>query len=50
MSAAFFVEGSIVEGPDEGHYMKVHRQFENALADFMRLLPYAEDLELKYSS
>jgi hypothetical protein len=50
MSAAFFVEGGIVEGDDEGRYTKMHRTFEAALADFMRLLPYAEDLELRYSS
>lgn len=50
MSSAYFVRGGIAEGPDEGEYKKVHRDFAAALADFMRLLPYAEDLELKYSS
>lgn len=50
MSAAYFVEASVVEGPDEGEYSKVHRTLETALADFMRLLPLSEDVELRYSS
>lgn len=50
MSSAYFVEGGIVEGPDEGEYRKIHRDFADALTDFMRLLPYAEDLSLRFSS
>lgn len=50
MSSAFFVEASVVEGPEEGHYTKVHRTFEAALADFVRLYPLSEDAELRWSS
>jgi hypothetical protein len=50
MSSAFFVEASVIEGPEEGHYKKIHRTFEEALADFVRLYPLSEDAELRWSS
>jgi hypothetical protein len=50
MSAAYFVEAGVIEGPDEGEYKKVHWTLETALADFMRLLPVSESATLRFSS
>jgi hypothetical protein len=50
MSAAYHIHASVVEGEDEGDYKKVHWRFEDALADFVRLVPLSEDVEMRYSS
>lgn len=50
MSAAFHLRASVVEGPDEGDYHKIHRDASVAIGDFLRLIPVSEDVELRYSS
>jgi hypothetical protein len=54
VSAAFHVRASIVQdvpgGPPEGEYHKIHRDLGEAIGDFVRLIPFSEDVELRHSS